>query len=58
MPSLWTVSLVDLPASLSRAESDRISRRRKGRNWAMLLSLVALSVLFYAIAVVKMSVHQ
>jgi len=50
--------LVDQPASLSRIESDRLARRRKGRNWAMLLSLVALSVLFYAIAVVKMSVHQ
>ena len=50
--------MVDLPASLTRAESDRLGRRRKGRNWAMLLALVALSVLFYAIAVVKMSVHS
>ncbi|MBC7637402.1 MAG: hypothetical protein H7251_17580 [Acetobacteraceae bacterium] len=50
--------MVDLPANLSRAESDQLKRRRRGRNWAMLLSLVALAVLFYAIAVVKMSVNQ
>jgi len=43
---------------LSRIESERLNKRRRGRNWVMLLSLLALALLFYAIAVVKMSVHQ
>jgi hypothetical protein len=30
-------------------------RRRRVRNWAMLVVLVALSVLFYAITIVKMT---
>jgi hypothetical protein len=30
-------------------------RRRRARNWAMLVVLVALSVLFYAITIVKMT---
>jgi hypothetical protein len=47
--------LVDQLGSLSRADSDRLNRRRRGRNWAMLIALVALAVLFYAIAFVKMS---
>jgi hypothetical protein len=42
---------------LTRDESDRLARRRRGRNWAMLIALVALCVLFYAITVVKMA-HQ
>jgi fatty acid desaturase len=42
---------------LSRDASDRLARRRRGRNWAMLIALVALCVLFYAITVVKMA-HQ
>jgi hypothetical protein len=42
---------------LTREESERLARRRRGRNWAMLIALVALCVLFYAITVVKMS-HQ
>jgi hypothetical protein len=42
---------------LNRAESDRIARRRRGRNWAMFVVLLALCVLFYAITVVKMSHH-
>jgi hypothetical protein len=42
---------------LTRDDSERLARRRRGRNWAMLVALVALCVLFYAITVVKMS-HQ
>ncbi len=42
---------------LTREDSERLARRRRGRNWAMLIALVALCVLFYAITVVKMS-HQ
>jgi hypothetical protein len=42
---------------LNREESERFARRRRGRNWAMFIALVALCVLFYAITVVKMS-HQ
>jgi hypothetical protein len=42
---------------LTRDDSERLARRRRGRNWAMLIALVALCVLFYAITVVKMS-HQ
>ena len=46
-----------LPDHMTRAASDRVARRRRGRNWAMLIALVALCVLFYAITVVKMSHH-
>jgi hypothetical protein len=41
---------------LTRAESDAIGRRRRGRNWAMLAVLLALVGLFYAITLVK--IHQ
>jgi hypothetical protein len=30
-------------------------RRRRARNWAMLVVLLVLSVLFYAITIVKMT---
>jgi hypothetical protein len=30
-------------------------RRRRARNWAILIVLLALSVLFYAISIVKMT---
>ena len=42
---------------LTRDDSERIARRRRGRNWAMLIALLALCALFYAITLVKMS-HQ
>ena len=32
-----------------------LAKRRRGRNWAMLVVLVALAALFYAIAIVKMA---
>lgn len=40
---------------LTRAESDRIAKKRRGRNIAMLVALVAIAVLFYAVAMVKLS---
>jgi hypothetical protein len=39
---------------LGRAESDEIARRRRGRNWAMLVVLVGIAVLFYAITLAKL----
>lgn len=40
---------------LSHAESQAVARRRRGRNWAMLIVLVAIVALFFAIAIVKLS---
>jgi hypothetical protein len=42
---------------LSRAQSVELGRRRRGRNIAMLVCLLALCALFYAIAIVKLSGH-
>ena len=39
---------------LSRADSDALGKRRKARNWVMLVVLVGIAGLFYAIAVVKL----
>jgi hypothetical protein len=39
---------------LSRDESKSLARRRRGRNIAMLIALLALSALFYLIALVKL----
>lgn len=41
------------PGHLTRAESEIVRRRQRGRNLAMLLILIALAVLFYAIAMVR-----
>ena len=41
------------PGHLTRAESEIVLRRQRVRNWAMLLILIALVVLFYAIAMVR-----
>ncbi|MCW3473360.1 hypothetical protein [Limobrevibacterium gyesilva] len=40
---------------LSRDESKLVARRRRGRNIAMLIVLIALSGLFYAVAMVKLT---
>lgn len=40
---------------LSRAESQLVARRRRGRNWAMLVLLLALVALFFAISIAKFS---
>ena len=39
---------------LSREDSEALAKRRRGRNIAMLIALLALAALFYLIAVVKM----
>jgi hypothetical protein len=39
---------------MNRSDSELLMRRRRARNWAMLVVLVALCVLFYAITLVKM----
>lgn len=44
-----------LPQHLSRAESEALSRRRRGRNIAMLIGLIALAAVFYAVAMVKLA---
>jgi hypothetical protein len=40
---------------LSRAESEALARRRRGRNLVFLVALLGLAAMFYAIAVVKMA---
>jgi len=49
-------SLPPLPP-LTRQESQEFVRRRRGRNWAVLLALLALSLLFYGIFMAKMVHH-
>ncbi len=44
----------DLPP-LSRADSELLGRRRRSRNIAMLVVLLAIAGLFYAIAMVKLA---
>jgi hypothetical protein len=44
-----------MPDQLSRRDSEEVARRRRGRNIAVLIALVALCLLFYAITIVKMS---
>jgi hypothetical protein len=45
------------PEKFSPPEAAEIARRRRGRNGAIALALLALSVLFYAVAIVKMAQH-
>ena len=40
---------------LTRAESDMLARKRRGRNLAMLFALLAVCALFYGLAVVKLA---
>lgn len=44
----------DFPQPLSPEEAAELRRRRRGRNIALLVVLLALSALFYAIAIVKL----
>jgi hypothetical protein len=44
------------PPGMSEAEKQAFLRRRRGRNWAMLLALIALVVLFYFIAIARMQI--
>ena len=39
---------------LSREDSEALARRRRGRNIAMLIALLALCALFYLITLVKL----
>ncbi len=43
------------PPRMSDAEAAEFRRRQKGRNIAMLTVLIALSVLFFAITIVKLT---
>lgn len=45
----------DIPPVLTREESVVIGRKRRGRNIAMLVALVAIVALFYAISLVKLA---
>jgi len=47
--------MVDGPEKFSRVDSAEIGRRRRGRNWALFLTLAGLCALFYAMAFVKLS---
>jgi len=44
----------DLP-KLTEAESTELAKRRRGRNVAMLVVLLALASVFYVLAMVKLS---
>ena len=46
--------LPDLP-KLTVAESDELIKRRRGRNVALLVVLLALAGVFYVLAMVKLS---
>jgi cytochrome c-type biogenesis protein CcmE len=36
---------------------EEIARRRRGRNWALILVLAGLASLFFAISIVKLAQH-
>jgi hypothetical protein len=40
---------------INAERSTQIAQRRRGRSWAILIVLLALSALFYAITIVKMA---
>jgi hypothetical protein len=45
----------ELPPVLTPQESAVIARKRRGRNIAMLVALIAIVVLFYAISIAKLA---
>ena len=47
----------DFPPPLSPQEAIELRRRQRGRNWALLIVLIAVAALFYAISAVKFKVH-
>ncbi len=49
--------MADFPRPLVGTEADTFRRRRRGRNLAIVLVLAGLSVLFYAITIVKLVQH-
>ncbi len=46
----------EFPRSLTPAEATELTRRRRGKNWVVLIILFALAALFYAISMVKFKV--
>ena len=46
-----------LPPHLTVEQSKEVARRRRGRNLALLLVLLTLSLLFYAVAFVRIGPH-
>jgi hypothetical protein len=45
-----------VPGNMSDAEKQAFLRRRRGRNWAVFLTLLALVALFYFIAIARMQI--
>ncbi len=45
----------DFPPPMPPAEAREFVRRRRGRNIALLLALVALCLIFYGLAMVKLA---
>jgi hypothetical protein len=43
------------PPRPTEREAAELRRRRRGRNWAIMLALFGLAALFYAITIVKMT---
>jgi hypothetical protein len=54
-PKLGAPKLGSLPPAPGRESDATLARRRRGRNIATLVILLALAALFYAIAMVKMA---
>ena len=46
--------MTDALPPLSRADSERIARRRRGRSIAIMLALLLVAAMFYALTIVKM----
>ncbi|WP_160000320.1 hypothetical protein [Roseomonas sp. 18066] len=49
-------ALPGTPAGMTDDEKKAFARRRRGRNWAVMLALLALVGLFYFVAMARMSV--
>jgi hypothetical protein len=49
--------LVEIRPAAEAAAGDALTRRRRGRNIAVAMVLIALSVLFYLITLVKLTQH-
>ena len=49
--------MIDPPSHLTRAQTGAVVRARRGRNIALLVILIAIALLFYALAFVKLGGH-
>jgi hypothetical protein len=47
--------MLEDPPRPTPQQAEEIRRRRRGRNWAMIVILIGLAALFYAITIVKMT---